>query len=63
MTGKGCTLFSYSKVFPPGFFLERVFKEANFLGHLAPFVLLGGCGMFACYKIFLLLFLVRCFVI
>ena len=51
--GKGCTLFPYSKVFPYGFSLERVFKEADFLDRLAPFVLMDGCGTFAGFKIFL----------
>ena len=55
MPGKGCTLFPYSKVFPSGFFLERVFKEAKFLGRLASFVLMGGCGMFAYFKLILVI--------
>ncbi|GKC27351.1 VIER F-box protein 2 [Tanacetum coccineum] len=38
--GKGCTLFSFSKVFPIGFFLGRFFKEAALSGLPAPFVLL-----------------------
>ncbi|GJZ30053.1 retrovirus-related pol polyprotein from transposon TNT 1-94 [Tanacetum coccineum] len=37
---KGCTLFSFSEVFPIGFFLGRFFKEAALSGLPAPFVLL-----------------------
>ncbi|GKB15786.1 putative gag-pol polyprotein [Tanacetum coccineum] len=38
--GKGCTLFSFSEVFPIGFFLRRFFNEAALPRSPAPFVLL-----------------------
>ena len=39
--------FPTPRFFPSGFFLERVFKEANFMGRLDPFALLviAGCSL------------------
>ncbi|GKA29068.1 hypothetical protein Tco_0715313 [Tanacetum coccineum] len=55
MRGEGCTLFSFFKVFPCGFFLERFIKEANSSGLTAPILLMLDGEEFAFVIGFILL--------